>query len=76
MRESEREGGRRGQQKPAKVVIVQLLCRCPECRGVNKFVLDYNSPRKYSKCQVCGQHIPTGGYKVIMLNNDLMRPIF
>lgn len=59
-----------------EVKIVQLLCRCPQCQEVNKFVLDYSNPRKYSKCQGCGEVIPTGGYRVIMLNNDLMRSIF
>ena len=73
---SKREGGRGNPQTSTKVCIVQLLCRCPECRGVNKFVLDYNHPRKYSQCQVCRSHIPTGGYQVIMLNNDLSRSIF
>ena len=76
MRASEREGGRGNPQNPTEVVIVQLLCRCPECRGVNKFVLDYDHPRLFSKCQVCGSHIPTGAFKIIVLNNDLSRPIF
>jgi ribosomal protein S27E len=76
MRELEREGGRRGQPSSASVCIVQLLCRCPQCLAANRFVLDYNKPRKYSKCQGCGEVIPTGGYKVIMLNNDLSRGIF
>jgi len=58
-----------------EMVIVQMLCRCPQCRGVNKLVVDWNKPRKYSKCQGCGEVIPTEAYKIIATNNDLSRPI-
>ncbi len=76
MGEHEREGGRRREPSGAKHIVVQMLCHCPECGGINKFVIDWNYPRNYSKCQVCGQHIPTGGYKVIAHTNDLNHPIF
>ena len=56
--------------------IVQVLCRCPQCQGVNKFVVDWDNPRKYSKCQVCGEVIPTGGYKIMATSNDRNHPLF
>ena len=76
MREPEREGGRRRAPRAADPVIVQMLCRCPQCRAVNQFVIDWNMPRKFSRCQGCGELIPTGGYKVIAHTNDLRNPLF
>jgi len=76
MRELEREGGRRRRQMALKVISVEMLCRCPQCRGVNKVVVDWNNPKRYHKCQVCDSLIPLGAYRVIMLNNELSNPIF
>jgi ribosomal protein S27E len=76
MGESEREGGRRSKPRAAGPITVQMLCRCPQCRAVNQFVIDWNKPRKLSKCQGCGEVIPTGGYKVIAHTNDLTNPLF
>uniref|UniRef100_A0A6M3Y1N3 Uncharacterized protein n=1 Tax=viral metagenome TaxID=1070528 RepID=A0A6M3Y1N3_9ZZZZ len=61
---------------PAKMVIVQLLCRCPQCGKENKVVADYNQPNRYHKCIGCNELIPLGGYNVIAISNDLSRPIF
>ncbi|MBA7580555.1 hypothetical protein ES708_22448 [subsurface metagenome] len=60
----------------AKVSIVQVLCRCPQCRAENRVVVDWNMIPKYHKCQSCKELIPLGGYKVIAQTNDLSRPIF
>ncbi len=57
-------------------VIVQAICRCPQCRGVNKFVVDWRSYRIYSKCQACGEVIPTGAYRIMAISNDRDHPLF
>ncbi|MBA7648704.1 hypothetical protein ES703_56492 [subsurface metagenome] len=57
-------------------IIVQVLCRCPQCRGENKLVVDWNNPRKLSKCQVCGEVVPTGAFKIIATSNDRDHPLF
>ena len=58
------------------VKIVQVLCRCPQCREANRVVVDWDHCPKYHKCQGCHELIPLGGYRVIATNNDLSRPIF
>ncbi len=73
---SKREGGE-GRVMPVKTeIIVRILCRCPQCRGVNRFVVAWNNVRKYSKCQVCGEVIPTGAYRTSVTSNDPDHPIF
>lgn len=76
MRETEGEGEGRRDSMTDKMVIVQLLCRCPQCRAVNRFVINWNKPRSHSKCQGCGEIIPTDGYKVIVFTNDQRNPLF
>ena len=60
-------------KKARKRVMVQILCRCPECMGVNKFVVDYNNIRPMSNCHCCGAMVPTEAYLVIALTNDMSR---
>ena len=76
MRELEREGGRREVINRAKVSIEWMLCCCPQCRGVNKVVFDWNNPKKYHKCQLCNEVVPLGAYRVIATTNDPHHPIF
>ena len=58
------------------VKIIRILCRCPQCKGENKLVLDWNSPRRTTKCQACGEIIPTGAYTVLLASSDQRQPIF
>ena len=58
------------------VKVVQILCRCPQCKGENKLVINWINPRRYSKCQACGELIPTDGYKIVMLNYEPGNSIF
>jgi len=71
-----RKGGEGRGMVRQRQVIVQVLCRCPQCLGENRFVIDWNHPRIYSKCQVCGEVVPTGAYKIIITSNDQDHPIF
>ncbi|MBA7708045.1 hypothetical protein ES703_116932 [subsurface metagenome] len=73
---SKREGGEGRVMSVKTDIIVKILCRCPQCRGVNRFVVDWDRPRKTSKCQVCGEIIPTGAYRTIATSNDPNHPIF
>ena len=46
-----------------------VYCRCPQCFGGNYFVVVRAKPRAYSKCQHCGEVIPTGSYRLLMRSN-------
>ncbi|MBA7601976.1 hypothetical protein ES703_09061 [subsurface metagenome] len=56
-------------------VIVQILCRCPQCGAENKVVADYNMRKRLHKCIGCQELIPLGGYKVMAMSNDPRYPI-
>ena len=70
MKEHEKEGGRRSNMTTYQLLNEYLYCRCPQCLAPNYLVLAQAKPRKYSKCQGCGEIIPTDSYRVMISSNE------
>lgn len=68
--------GTRGVQRLDRVEVVQMICRCPDCKAVNHVTLNWRNPPIYRKCQSCGELIPTDGFIVLALSNDPANRLF
>lgn len=65
--EKEVQGETRGGIR-SKVNVMYLFARCFQCGGPNWLALDRNKVRPYSKCQACGEIVPTES--MIMVSED------
>ncbi len=62
--ESETHTDTRETGKPQKPGLVYALCVCPKCGGYNQLVYRYGRILEYTKCNGCGELVPTEGYFV------------
>jgi len=66
-------GGVKSYHKPA---LVYALCLCPKCGGYNQIIYRYGRMLEYSKCNVCGELVPTEGYQVKAYGSEGFRAVY
>ncbi len=68
--ESETHTDTREASKPRRPALVYALCVCPKCGGYNQIIYRYGRMLEYSKCNVCGELVPTESYQVKAYGSD------
>lgn len=59
-----------GKETKGRVQTMYLVARCFQCGGPNWLAIDRNHVRPYSKCQCCGEIVPTESMIMILTDYD------